>query len=173
MKNGPVALTGLGGIGKTQTTVEYAYRHRDNYAAILWLLADSRASLMKSCVALAAQLNLPQQHFQEEEEIIAAVKRWLQARGDWLLVLDNADDLTLVQDFLPPYLLGHVLLTARSSTTGILARGIAVEALPLIESMEFLLRRAKRLEKTIPLEDAPEDERKAAEALSQELGGCP
>jgi len=38
------ALSGLGGLGKTQTVVvEYAYRHRDNYEALYWALADKEA----------------------------------------------------------------------------------------------------------------------------------
>ena len=39
------AITGLGGIGKTQTAVEYAYRYRDEYQAILWLNAESPLAL--------------------------------------------------------------------------------------------------------------------------------
>src|SRR4051794_36846677 len=35
------AIAGLGGIGKTQTAVEYCYRHRDDYRAVLWARADS------------------------------------------------------------------------------------------------------------------------------------
>jgi len=35
------AISGLGGIGKTQIAVEYAYRYRDNYQAIFWMNASS------------------------------------------------------------------------------------------------------------------------------------
>jgi len=43
----PQALTGLGGIGKTQTAVEYAYRYYSDYPeAILWARADSREGLV-------------------------------------------------------------------------------------------------------------------------------
>ena len=42
----PAALTqtiaGLGGVGKTQTAVEYAFRHRDQYRAVLWVLRRHR-----------------------------------------------------------------------------------------------------------------------------------
>lgn len=41
----PQGITGLGGIGKTQTVVEYAYRHRKEYEAILWVRADSATAL--------------------------------------------------------------------------------------------------------------------------------
>lgn len=34
------ALSGLGGVGKTQTVVEYAHRYRDNYSAVLWVASD-------------------------------------------------------------------------------------------------------------------------------------
>ena len=32
----PTVLTGLGGVGKTQTAVKYAYCHRNDYSAVLW-----------------------------------------------------------------------------------------------------------------------------------------
>jgi hypothetical protein len=47
------AIAGLGGIGKTQTAVEYCYRHSDDYHAILWARADSEESLHTSYAEMA------------------------------------------------------------------------------------------------------------------------
>jgi len=53
------AISGLGGIGKTQTAVEYAYRYRDEYKAVLWLNAESPLSLKTGCGDIARQMPLP------------------------------------------------------------------------------------------------------------------
>jgi len=47
------AISGLGGIGKTQTAVEYAYKYRNEYDAVLWVKADSREALISDYAALA------------------------------------------------------------------------------------------------------------------------
>jgi hypothetical protein len=43
-----VVLHGLGGIGKTQLTIAYAKRHRDNYSAVFWLNIKDEDSLKQS-----------------------------------------------------------------------------------------------------------------------------
>ena len=53
------ALTGLGGIGKTQVTIEYAYRYREAYDVVFWVRAASRDSLVADFVVLASLLSLP------------------------------------------------------------------------------------------------------------------
>jgi hypothetical protein len=49
-KRGTTALSGLGGVGKTQTATEYAYRHRKDYQSVLWrALNRGRHCFQASC----------------------------------------------------------------------------------------------------------------------------
>lgn len=62
--------------------------------------------------------------------IVEAVKRWLSTHRRWLLILDNADELSILPDFLPSLLEGHLLITTRAAATGRLASRIQIEILP-------------------------------------------
>src|SRR5260221_3521812 len=114
----PQAISGLGGIGKTQTAVECAYRSRADYQAVLWASAATREALISDFVALAALLQLPERDMADQRDVIAAVKRWLASNKGWLLILDNADDLEMAADFMPPPRVGTVLLKTPGQSTG-------------------------------------------------------
>jgi hypothetical protein len=47
----------LGGIRKTATAIEYAHRHAEDYACVLW--AESESALTSGFAALAPHLGLP------------------------------------------------------------------------------------------------------------------
>jgi tetratricopeptide (TPR) repeat protein len=167
------AIHGLGGIGKTQTAVEYAYRYRDDYHAVLWVNAATRDELVTSFVGLATVLNLPEQQEQDQPKIVAAVKQWFTAHDGWLLIVDNADDLAMAGDFLPTGGKGHLLLTTRAHAIGALANGIEVEKLDSQQGMLLLLRRAKVLRLDVSFEEAPLADRTAAAAIVEEMDGLP
>src|SRR2546430_17257602 len=85
------AFFGLGGIGKTQTAVEYTYRYRSEYRPIFWVRAETEVGLQTGFVAIAKLLNLTEQHATNPIDTAQAVKHWLEHIGAWLLVVANAD----------------------------------------------------------------------------------
>ena len=167
------ALTGLGGIGKTQTALEYAYRYRDSYDAIFWVRSAARETLIADFVALAHLLNLPAQDASDQMLVVAAVKRWLEQNESWLLILDNADELHILVDFLPGEVAGHLLLTTRAQATGRFAASLSVEKMENRESMLLLLRRAKLLEADEPLDNTSRVTRTQVQRIVHELDGLP
>ena len=163
------AIAGLGGVGKTQTAVEYAYRHRDQYRAVLWVRADTETSLASGYRELAEVLGLPEKDESDSNEVVAAVRRWLGREPGYLLILDNADDPALVKPYLPPDPKGHVLLTSRAHNFDVLGirKPIGLPVLTPDEALEFLVKRTGR---EGPLDPA---ERDAARTLAGELGYLP
>jgi tetratricopeptide (TPR) repeat protein len=167
------AISGLGGIGKTQTAIEYAYLYRSDYHFILWVNAVTQTALIADFVTLATLLQLPEKDEQDQQVVVAAVKRWLATHSDWLLILDNADDLTMVSVFLPTGSSGHILLTTRAQATGTLATSLEVEKLDTGEGILLLLRRARLLPPDASLQQASEQDRATAQAIVQALDGLP
>ena len=55
------ALCGLGGVGKTQTALNYVFEYMEDYQAVLWAHADSRAKLLESFAYFAIELGLMEQ----------------------------------------------------------------------------------------------------------------
>ncbi len=162
------AISGLGGVGKTQMAVEYAYRHRTEYRAVLWCRAETEAELVTGFAEIARVLELPEQDAREQSTAVAAVRRWLEREDGWLVVLDNADDPELVETFLPVTHRGHVLLTSRAWNLSRLkiARPVRLESLPREDAVAFLLTRVSR-------EDVAESEKEAASEIAKELGDLP
>ncbi len=165
------AISGLGGVGKTQTALEYAYRYRDDYSAVLWLQADS---FSLACVQIAEELGLPEWNEADQARIVAAIKRWLKSKTKWLLVLDNVEDLPMIDGFLPPGHHGCVLLTTRAQEVPeYIAHVHELEILPEEEGVLLLLRRAGLLARDAPLEQAASADCAQAKELWKLVEGLP
>ena len=75
------AISGLGGIGKTQTAVEYTYLYRSEYRYIFWIRADTVVALNAGFVEIAKLLDLPEQNATNPSDTAQAVKHWLGRYG--------------------------------------------------------------------------------------------
>jgi tetratricopeptide (TPR) repeat protein len=169
----PQAMSGLGGIGKTQLAIEYAHRYRHDYQAILWTRADTCEALISGYVAIAHLLNLPQKDEQDQGLVVQAVLRWLTTQAGWLLILDSADDLTITREFLPTAFDGHLLLTTRAQAMGRLAYRVEVDTMEGEVGALLLVRRAGLVAHTASLEAASPSDVALASELTEELGGLP
>src|SRR5207249_633918 len=139
------AISGLGGIGKTQTAVEYAYRHQNDYSYIFWARAEKRENLNSDLAALATPLNLPEKDERDLPRIVVAVQKWLATHSGWLLILDNADDLHMAKDFISSPAKDHIILTTRAQIVGRLAQRVEIEKMEPEEGTRFLLHRANMI----------------------------
>jgi tetratricopeptide (TPR) repeat protein len=155
------ALHGMGGVGKSQTAVEFAYRHAADYELIWWIPAEEPALIQTALVELAMRLRLPVEP--STESAVPAVLTALRT-GDpyprWLLIFDNADR---PQDVLPffPTGPGHVLVTSRNVHWSAFARTIEVDVFTRSESRQLLQRRSRGLTDT------------QADQLAEALGDLP
>ena len=160
-----VVLRGLGGIGKTQLTIAYASRHRDNYSAIFWLNIKDEDSLKQSFARVAKQIlqehpsarRLRSVDIKENlNEVIDAVKEWLSLPNNtrWLMIYDNYDNPKLagntdpaavdIRKFLPESHQGSVIITTRSSQVKI-GHAIRIRKLGDVhDSVKILLNASRR-----------------------------
>jgi hypothetical protein len=96
------ALSGLGGMGKTQTAIEYAVRHRAEYPnGVFWVNAETTSGLTSGLVEVGKALRLPAAESNDQESAVKAVVAWLGRADGWLLILDNVDERRDVQPFVP------------------------------------------------------------------------
>ncbi|CAG8016353.1 unnamed protein product [Penicillium nalgiovense] len=88
------ALWGLGGSGKTQVALEFAWsQSEDGVCSVFWVHADTQATFANDYQAIARTFGLPGDI--TGERLLTAVRDRIESLPRWLLVLDNADDLTV------------------------------------------------------------------------------
>lgn len=162
------ALSGIGGCGKTQAAVEYAYRHKDDYDHVFWVNGTSELTMTASCADIVQSLGLAEAQDSNQGRVVAATRRWLESHPGWLLILDAADEPGQVKPLLPVGSQGHVLVTSRNPTLHLLGipTSITLDEMPSDEAVAFLMNRTQR-----DLENA--EELTAAAALAGDLGYLP
>jgi tetratricopeptide (TPR) repeat protein len=142
------AIQGMGGIGKTQLAVEFAYRYGRFFQGVHWLNAAQPAGLDAEVAACGAEMRLPLWPQEQPEQVELTLRHWRQD-GPRLVVLDNLEDLEAAREWLKRLSGGAVrlLVTARR---GDWPDYLGLAALPLelfapSESRDFLRRYLPRV----------------------------
>lgn len=181
------ALCGLGGTGKTEIALEFAYRHGYKFDFVFWAQADNAAILHESCLAISLSLGLRNQSGEQDLKTVRkSLLDWLEkpqkiasapdgaspfqttryVPAKWLLILDGFNDLEHSRVF-ALYGNGSVLITSRDPSAKMMfsseQAGLDLPCMELDDGAELLMR----------LSESGEDQRGAAKNLSYVLGRLP
>ncbi|KAF5249950.1 hypothetical protein FOXYS1_14964 [Fusarium oxysporum] len=132
------ALHGLGGVGKTQIALSYAYwiQEVSQDTSVFWVHASSVEKFSESYANIANECRISG-HEDPTFDALSTVRDWLESKqsGQWLMVIDNADDMQLffphndssklkantesgMSQFIPQCPHGNVLITTRNMQVG-------------------------------------------------------
>jgi hypothetical protein len=137
---GIVTLTGMDGVGKSQTAAEYVHRHLRDYDLVWWIRAGQVGSTWTGLQDLAREMGLPSG---PAADVIPAVHTALQAGRlyeRWLLVFDDAADPGL-RAFIPSAGRGACLLTSHDPRWNAVSRTVEVGVFDREQSVELLVNR--------------------------------
>lgn len=158
----PEAIHGMGGVGKTQLAIEYAYRHQSQYDIVWWIPAERPGQIGQSLVELAQRLGVTTA---SEVNVAARAVREALREGRpyarWLLIFDNADSPEQVRPYFPTGGSGTILVTSRNRRWNLIGGALEVDVFTREESKRLLRR------------SGPELSEEEAEALADALGDLP
>ena len=153
-------IHGLGGIGKTQLSVEFTRTYQSCFSAALWIDGSSKERLRRSIADLAERL--PPHQLSEGsriylqsgntdvEEVVKDVLRWLSRPSNdrWLLIFDNVDrefstpsgdpEAFNVEDYFPTADHGSILITSRLASLSQLGMGTKLEPVDGVQGTSIL-----------------------------------
>jgi tetratricopeptide (TPR) repeat protein len=138
------AITGLGGVGKSQLAARYVHEHADDYDVVAWIRAEDGG--IADLSELAAELGLPVAQLTPAQRAGGAVC-WLSGCGErWLLVLDNVAGPEQLYDCCPSSGNGRVIVTTRDRAIAQFGPALAVDVFDEPTAVAYLLARAERRE---------------------------
>ncbi len=136
------AITGLGGVGKTQLAARYAHTHADEYDIVAWIHAED--SGIADLATLAVKLGEPVEGLSPAERRDLALERLRRGEERWLLVLDNIDSPAQLPACLPRAGNGRVLVTSRNRAVREFAPVLPLDVFDPETALQYLVERAQR-----------------------------
>ena len=125
-------IGGLGGIGKTQLALQYAYEHIHNYDFICWVECTTESTIIRSCEKFLTQVDESL-----ASNAVNLFSHWFQSRANWLLIFDDVGENCSIDNLLPKIGEGHIIVTTQQAK----GDAIILECMGIEESTEFIIKR--------------------------------
>jgi tetratricopeptide (TPR) repeat protein len=154
------AITGLGGVGKSQLAARYAGTRSGAYDVVAWIGAEDGG--IADLSRLAVGLGLRVDELAPGDRARAALDWLAGCDRRWLLVLDNVESAEQLKGLLPRGERGRVLVTSRDRTLRQFGPVLAVDVFDEDTATRYLTERAERF-----------DDERGARELARALGYLP
>ena len=152
-----IAVSGLGGIGKTDFLLRYISEYGQGYNAAIWIDATSPESVLREIRLIGSTLTMA-----------------LLKGSAVLVVLDNVQDVNIREYFFSNIVgskwKGNLILVTRFQTS---FPSLALSSLSIEEGALLLLRCGKRVSVQGDLDEASEKNRTSALEIAEAMGGFP
>ncbi|MFF9286527.1 tetratricopeptide repeat protein [Streptomyces griseosporeus] len=152
---------GLGGVGKTQLAVEYAYRYRSTYRFVAFVDAEDPDLVPSQFASLARELGLAEVN---SDQAVPRVYGALRDHRPWLIIFDNGERPGPLLDALPSGDLGsggHLIVTTRLRGWSGRAGVVDLDVFSRQEAVELLTRRVSGMTAAV------------ADRIAEHLGDLP
>lgn len=175
-----VVLHGLGGCGKTQLALEYVHqRASESPCNVFWVQGSGALQFSHGFRAIAQLAGIPlvdPDNYGEGN--LRSVRTWFEGpdSGDWILIIDNADNeadffdkTSPISKFVPQGPRGAVVFTTRSKQVAVRqgCRIIEIDKMPAEEALDLF---SKRFGGWGTLED---EEKRTVATILDSMGNLP
>ena len=188
-------VSGIGGVGKSATTLEYAHEHKGQYDMIWWIQSENYKSMSNDFLDLGEQLGIINKREEAERQAVLKVRNWLEESGRlaipvssaacqdvkpqsdprWLLVFDNVKVAADLSVFLPQAmpraisLCRAVIVTSRSPSFQLPGSSTGILISPMTPNEGRALLQSMLV---LDCRSTP-DQWEALSAVSEVCGGLP
>jgi predicted ATPase len=164
-----IGIHGLGGVGKSQLALQYANTSMEKYDVIAWIPADNRVNIVQALSDLARRLGLVDGGGEDNARKIQKVRDWLNtSKKNFLLIFDNVDSASVLDEIWPASPKGSVIITARSQSQASKRTATTLHLNPFsVEAGAEVLR------SLTGVGQADNDDSDSVEGICRRVGGLP
>ena len=169
--HGTAAFADTHGVGKSSVIIEFAHRQQGKYKHILFIRAtNNEFDIYVSDIVKELDFTLSEDA--KPEHRLAVLQDWLAKNQDWLLLVDNVDDVDFIHQcgFNKPN--GKVIYTSNNERIFKIGTHINLPKM-MDENAMLLLYKHWQDEADAKFEDIPEKARPALQGIAEKFGNHP
>ncbi len=165
------ALFGIHGLGKSSVVTEFAYLNEENYEHIFFIRAVG-ADFDIFIGEIVSDLQIPTDEQTTPAQKLGMFQHWLAENDNWLLILDNVDDVSAINDCNFTAFGGDVVFTSNDEAVWQIGNRVEVPNMDAEEAASLLFQHWKGI-KVEKFDEIPAEKHEALLQIAEMFGRSP